>query len=144
MHEQESAWGPPATQDPRIVAPRPPFDDTAILPVVTEEMVAAADSATDAPTAYGQGPTASAAVGEQAVGPAYDESIGAAAPDEGLVDLNTADAATLETLPGVGPVLAGRIVTHRDERPFTTVDELDEVPGIGPALMRDLRPLVRV
>lgn len=60
---------------------------------------------------------------------------------DGLVDLNTADAAALEELPGVGPVLAGRIVEHR---PFTSVDELDDVPGIGPALMADLRPRVRV
>ncbi|SFK05203.1 helix-hairpin-helix domain-containing protein [Cellulomonas sp. KH9] len=63
---------------------------------------------------------------------------------DGLVDLNTADAATLEGLPGVGPVLAERIVQHRTEHPFTTVDDLDDVTGIGPALLADLRARVRV
>lgn len=84
--------------------------------------------------------------GEQLVVPV----VGAPAPEvagvptDGLVDLNAAPAATLEELPGVGPVLAGRIVQRRTERPFTTVDELDEVVGIGPALLADLRPRVRV
>ncbi len=57
-----------------------------------------------------------------------------------LVDLNTASVAELDGLPGVGPVLAQRIV---DRRPFTSVDELDEVSGVGPTLLERLRPLVR-
>ncbi len=61
-----------------------------------------------------------------------------------LVDLNLADAATLDTLPGIGPVLAGRIVEHRTQRPFGSVDELVDVPGIGTALLEQLRDLVRV
>ncbi|UZN01816.1 ComEA family DNA-binding protein [Cellulomonas sp. S1-8] len=65
-------------------------------------------------------------------------------PQDALVDLNTADAVTLEALPGVGPVLAARIVEHRAGSPFTTVDELDDVSGIGPALLAELRPRVRV
>lgn len=60
------------------------------------------------------------------------------------VDLNTADLATLDTLPGVGPVLAQRILDRRAEAPFTSVDELDDVSGIGPAVLERLRPLVRV
>ncbi|GMA25507.1 hypothetical protein GCM10025864_32660 [Luteimicrobium album] len=61
------------------------------------------------------------------------------------VDLNTADAAALDALPGIGPVLAQRIVDHRTQNgPFTSVDQLDEVSGIGPALMGRLRDLVRV
>jgi len=69
---------------------------------------------------------------------------GTAPVGDGTVDLNTADAAALEELPGVGPVLAERIVEHRAQRPFATVDELDDVTGIGPAMMARLRPLVRV
>jgi len=84
--------------------------------------------------------------GEQLVVPVVGEV--AAAPvqpaHDGLVDLTTADAATLEELPGVGPVLAERIVEHRTAHPFTSVDELDDVPGIGPALLADLRTRVRV
>ncbi len=62
-----------------------------------------------------------------------------------LIDLNRADAAALESLPGIGPVLAERIVTWRDTNgPFPNVDVLGEVSGIGPALMERLRPLITV
>ncbi len=67
-----------------------------------------------------------------------------AAVDPALVDLNSADVATLETLPGIGPVLAERIVERRQAQPFTSVDELLDVPGIGPAVLDKLRDEVRV
>jgi competence protein ComEA len=44
----------------------------------------------------------------------------------------------------VGPVLAQRIVDHRDQGPFTSVDQLDDVPGIGPARAAELAELVTV
>ena len=70
---------------------------------------------------------------------------GGSSPTPGPINLNTADAAALQSLPGIGPVLAGRIVAWRDANgPFPNVDVLGEVSGIGPALMADLRPLVRV
>lgn len=63
----------------------------------------------------------------------------------GLIDLNRADAATLESLPGIGPVLAERIVAWRATNGrFPNVDVLGEVSGIGPTLMERLRPLVTV
>ncbi len=63
----------------------------------------------------------------------------------GLVNINTADEASLETLNGVGPVLAASIIAYRTEHgPFTSIDQLDEVSGIGPATMEDLRPQVTV
>jgi competence protein ComEA len=63
----------------------------------------------------------------------------------GLLDLNTATAADLDALPGIGPVLAQRIVDHRAEHgPFRTVDQLDDVSGIGPALFAALAERVRV
>jgi competence protein ComEA len=59
------------------------------------------------------------------------------------VNLNTADVATLDSLPGVGPVLAQRILDWRTEHGrFTSVDELGEVSGIGVKLMAQLRPRV--
>jgi competence protein ComEA len=62
----------------------------------------------------------------------------------GQVDLNTADETQLDALPGVGPVIAGRIVAWRDEHGrFSSVDELTEVSGIGDATLERLRPLVR-
>lgn len=66
-----------------------------------------------------------------------------ASPGESLVNLNTADQATLETLPGVGPVTAESILAWRtDNGGFTSVDELLEVDGIGEATLADLAPLV--
>ena len=63
--------------------------------------------------------------------------------DQALVNLNTADRATLETLPGVGPVTAESILVWREQHGgFTSVDELLEVDGIGDATLADLAPLV--
>jgi competence protein ComEA len=63
----------------------------------------------------------------------------------GPLDLNTAGVAELDALPGIGPVLAQRIVDHRTrEGPFTSVDQLDDVPGIGPAIAAELAELVGV
>jgi competence protein ComEA len=63
----------------------------------------------------------------------------------GPLNLNTATAAQLEELPGVGPVLAQRIVEYRDQHGgFRTVDELRDVPGIGDAIFRQLESRVTV
>ncbi|GAA1755267.1 ComEA family DNA-binding protein [Kocuria aegyptia] len=63
----------------------------------------------------------------------------------GVLNLNTATAAQLETLPRVGPVLAGRIVEFREQHGgYAAVADLDAVPGIGPALMEAIGPLVTV
>lgn len=63
----------------------------------------------------------------------------------GLVDLNAADAATLETLPRVGPALAQRIIEWRDANGrFTAIEDLLAVPGIGDKMLDSLRDLVRV
>ncbi len=69
---------------------------------------------------------------------------GAGSPGDGstgaLVDLNQADAAALESLTGIGPSLAAAIIDHRTEQgPFTSVEELLDVPGIGPAKLDQLR-----
>lgn len=66
-------------------------------------------------------------------------------PPEGgaLVNLNSADLAALDTLPGVGPVTAEAIVSWREDNGgFTSVEELLEVDGIGEATLEDLAPLV--
>ena len=57
-----------------------------------------------------------------------------------LLNLNTATLAELESLPGIGPVLARRIV---EARPFQSVDDLARVKGIGPRRLEEVRPLVR-
>lgn len=68
------------------------------------------------------------------------------APTPGaLVNINTADPATLETLPGVGPVTAGAIIGWRDEHGgFTAVEELLEVDGIGDATLAQIAPHVTI
>lgn len=72
-------------------------------------------------------------------------SEGNASAPGGAIDLNSATAAELEQLPRVGPVLAQRIVEFRTQHgPFTAVEQLDDVSGIGPAMLEALTPLVTV
>lgn len=62
-----------------------------------------------------------------------------------VIDLNTADQAALETIPGVGPVTASAILAYRDEiGGFEAIDQLLEVTGIGPATLESMRPYVSV
>lgn len=64
-----------------------------------------------------------------------------AAASRSLININSDDETRLKSLPGVGPATARLIVKNR---PFNGVDDLEKVEGIGPAKMRDLRPLVTV
>ncbi len=69
----------------------------------------------------------------------------AAAESDGRVRLNVASASEIETLPGVGPVLAERIVAHRDTfGPFGEIEDLLDVSGIGEAKLAGLRDVVVV
>ena len=71
--------------------------------------------------------------GEQIVVPRAGDAESAGG---GLINLNQADAGELEQLPGVGPVLAARIVADRDANgPFASVDDLGRVPGVGDAIV---------
>jgi competence protein ComEA len=68
-------------------------------------------------------------------------------PGSGMtsIDLNRATARELDEVPGVGPVLAGRIIAHRERHgPFRHPEELLAVRGIGPRLFARLRPRVTV
>jgi len=86
--------------------------------------------------------------GEQIVVPtvgAAPLAPGAAPPGDDRIDLNTADQAALETLPRIGPAIAERIISWRDENGrFRSVDDLLAVPGIGEKLLAGLRDGVRV
>jgi competence protein ComEA len=59
------------------------------------------------------------------------------------IDINRATVAELQTLPGIGPVLAGRIVEYREANgPFRTIEQLMQVPGIKDALLERVRPFI--
>jgi competence protein ComEA len=63
----------------------------------------------------------------------------------GLININTATAAELEELPGIGPSYAKGIIDYRTQNgPFVRVDDLDKVKGIGPKTLEKLRPLVTI
>lgn len=85
----------------------------------------------------------SGAGGSGAVGGPGGEGAGSGAAPGGPVSLSTADAASLDALPGVGPSTAAAIIAHREANgPFTSVDDLLEVRGIGSAKLEGLRDLV--
>jgi competence protein ComEA len=63
----------------------------------------------------------------------------------GLININSASATELETLSGIGEVLAATIVEYREQNgPFTSVDDLMDVSGIGPATLEEIRDQVTV
>ena len=71
--------------------------------------------------------------------PAAGSTPGAAAP----VSVNSADEATLETVPGIGPVTAQKIVDYRaTQGGFDSLDQLLDVDGIGPATLEEIRPYI--
>lgn len=62
------------------------------------------------------------------------------ATTSGLVNINTANVSELDSLPGIGPVYAQRIIDYRTANgPFNSIDQLDNVKGIGPAIIEKLR-----
>lgn len=85
---------------------------------------------------------AAPAPGAPPVDPVAGPGVAGAAP---RIDLNAASAAEFDALPGIGPVLAARIVAHRDSNgAFRRIEELMSVRGIGPALYARLRDHVSV
>jgi competence protein ComEA len=64
---------------------------------------------------------------------------------EPLVDINTATAEELETLPGVGEVTAQRIIDYREANgPFETIEDIQNVSGIGPKTLEGMRDMITV
>jgi competence protein ComEA len=75
--------------------------------------------------------------------PEFGEIAADSSDTEGPVNINSADAATLEGLPGIGPSLARAIIDERERSgPFGGVDDLDRVSGLGPVRIDALRDLV--
>ena len=79
------------------------------------------------------------------VGQSQSSGIGIGIGVDRRVNLNLATAAELDTLPGVGPVMAGRIIAWRDlNQRFHTIEQLQEVPGIGSKVFKNLKPLIKI
>jgi competence protein ComEA len=82
-------------------------------------------------------------VGAAGAGAGAGAAGGAASATSGPISLSSATAEQLDTLPGIGPVTAQKIVTYRQQHgPFTSVEGLDAIPGIWPARIADLKGLV--
>lgn len=80
----------------------------------------------------------------QVPGPDVTDGGGASASGDGLIDINTADETELQKLPGVGPVLAGRIIAHRElVGRFESVEDLLDVAGIGETRLASIRDMIR-
>lgn len=155
----------PAATDPARSAAAPAVSATVTVHVVGEvrrpgvyelpgdarvrDAVAAAGGLLGAADESGINLARVAVDGEQIVVPRNGETTGGAGTAGGSaapakVDLNTATAAELDALPGVGPATAAKIVADRAANgPFRSVDDLMRVSGIGPAKFDALKDLVR-
>ena len=124
----DAAGGPAADADLAAVNPARRLEDQErlVVPRLGSDGAGAVVAAEEAPA----GPTAAVAAAPDAAAP---------------IDVNAASAAQLDALPGIGPVLAQRIVDYRLEHgPYGTIDELANVEGISPRMVGELRPLVTV
>ena len=99
---------------------------------------------TQLPPAEAREPRPSASIQRPVVlPPAFRVRTPASASSGVRLDINTASSSELQSLPGIGPSLAARIISHRRvDGPFQTPEDLLKVRGIGPATLAKIRPLV--
>lgn len=91
-----------------------------------------------------QNPVPYTIAGWQAASPGTAAGASSGGEGGGRLDLNRASKAELETLPGIGPVTAASIISYREQMPFQSVEELEQVSGIGPKRLEAVRDLVTV
>jgi competence protein ComEA len=77
--------------------------------------------------------------------PTFSFQSGLTAADQSLVNINTADDKKLETLPGIGPVLAERIIAYRQQHgPFRQLEDIKKVTGIGDKRFDDIQSSITI
>jgi len=82
--------------------------------------------------------------GEATPAPLAQATSGAASPAGGLIDINSASAEELDTLPGIGPVTAAKIIAARQEAPFASIDDLSQRDIVGASTLDKIRALITV
>jgi comEA protein len=81
----------------------------------------------------------------KALSEAADAAAAAEPAQPAVIDLNSASAELLDTLPGIGPSKAAAIIAHREAHgPFQSIEEIMKVKGIGPATYEKLKPFIAV
>jgi competence protein ComEA len=121
-----------------IAAARGPADDAELGGVNLARVVA--DGEQLWVPRVGEVPAGGASGGGAGTGGGVGAGGGTGVDGQGRVNINTADATALETLAGVGPALAARIIAWREQNgPFRSVDELTAVSGIGPSTLDGMR-----
>lgn len=157
VHEAiEAAGGMTSKADPGGLNLATPVQDGALIWVPTPEELKEGTGPPAAGATGAPGPNAGAGEGAgQGTGPEVGQgappgsekdsgegaAVGAGAGE--LINLNTADAATLDELPGIGPALSQRIIDHRETNgAFGSLEELAGVSGIGPVILADVEGLV--
>lgn len=129
----------------RVNLARPVVDGERLYVPTVGETDVPAELPVDGGSGAGAGAAGGSAGGGAGGAGAGGAGAGADAGSGAVVDLNTADATTLETLPGIGPALAQRILAWREEHGgFRSVEDLLEVSGIGDARFAELQDRVRV
>ncbi len=74
-----------------------------------------------------------------------NESDSSGSENSDLININTASLEELDSLPGIGPTTAQRIIDYRDTNgPFTTIDEIMDVSGVGPSTFDEIKDLITV
>ncbi len=144
-----SAAPPPPTAGPLLVHVVGAVTHPGVYELATgaraRDAVTAAGGATRRAVLEGLNLAAPVADGEQVVVPVKGQASHAPATPSrpAIVRLNQADEAALDTLPGVGPATAQRIIAWRDEHgPFGSVEDLLDVPGIGESKLGAMRELI--